>query len=217
MKSFISAVKTPLLLGLSVFTLCATHSYADNHDPEKVIEELFWGQLYADGGKTFYCNKEFSKKTPLIAESYVYSTSWIKDYLQCGTDRQCKRESPEYIRILSDLHNIVPADAYFNFKRKTSSFGIADETIEANECGIKKAFQIIEPPDSIKGDIARIIVFMHTTYDLPLKQTASELLRWNEIDPPSAEEIARNEKIKALQGNSNIYIDQPKLMENLRD
>lgn len=217
MKSFFCTFTSRMALGVTILSCAINIAFASSHDLKKIIEEQFWGQLYAKGGKTFYCDKAFTKKTPLIAESYVYSTSWIKDFLQCGTDRQCKRESPEYSQILSDLHNIVPADAYFDFKRKTSNFGVADETIEANECGIKKTFQIIEPPNTIKGDIARIIVYMHTTYNLPLKQPVADLLLWNQIDPPSQEEISRNDKIKMIQGTSNAYIEQPTLMENLRE
>lgn len=214
MKSFNLKNIGALLLTTS---LSCTSAQADVHDPENVIETQFWGNLYANGGKTFYCDKAFTSKTPLMGESYVYSTSWIKDHLQCGTARQCKRESPKYLEILSDLHNIVPADSYFDFKRKTSSFGTVPESVEANECGIRKSFNVIEPANNIKGDIARIIVYMHTTYDLPLKQPINELIQWNELDPPSPEELERNKKIAEIQGQGNVYVEQPVLMENIRD
>ena len=101
--------KLASLTVLSVLSIAAAHAEAP--DPDEVLKRDFWGNLYKDGGETFYCKKRFSKKTALISESYIYSTSWARDYLRCGTSRQCKRESERFREIASDLHNIVPADA----------------------------------------------------------------------------------------------------------
>lgn len=31
-------------------------------DPKTVIKEQFWGNLYMDGGQSFFCDEQFSKK-----------------------------------------------------------------------------------------------------------------------------------------------------------
>lgn len=200
-------------LGTLLFSLSmATSATADY---KSTIEETFWGKLYKNGGNTFFCSKPFSKRTPLLGISHIYSTARVRDYLQCGTKRQCMRSDDQYVEIISDLHNIVPSDSYFEFKRKSAKFGALDESIDANECGIRKKLHIIEPPDELKGDIARILFYMKANYELPLEVHMSLLKQWHESDPPSQEEIARNALVAQYQGRENEFVTNPSLAYNL--
>ena len=193
-------------------TLLSASAYADY---KSLIKDTFWGKIYKDGGKTFFCNKSFSKKTALLAASHIYPSQQVRDHLQCGTKRQCLRSDDRYNRIISDLHNIVPADSYFEFKRKGAKFGRLDESIEANNCGIRKKLHILDPPDEIKGDIARILFYMKDQYELPLNTHLPLLKQWHEGDPPSDEEISRNIMISEYQGNENQFVSNPSLVYNL--
>ena len=199
--------------GFSLIAFLIYSSFA-NSNYKETIEQKFWGDLYKDGGKTYYCSKPFASKTPLLSVSHIYSGSGVREHLQCGTNRQCLRDSAQYQTIMSDLQNIVPANAYFEFKRKNSTFGILDESVEANECDIRKRHHIIEPPSKLKGDIARVIFYMHQQYELPLSINFSLLSMWHQNDPPSEEEVTRNIKIKAIQGNYNPFIENPSLVNN---
>jgi len=196
-----------------LFVSFSSLSFAASKD---VIDRDFWGMLYKNGGETFYCNKPFKKKGPLISESYIYSSTWIREYLDCGTKRQCKKNNPDYNKIISDLHNIVPSDAYFEFKRKNSMYGTLDKTVEPNECGIRKKHHILEPADHLKGDIARILMYMHTRYHLPLNTSLSLLKFWNDNDMPDSKEKKRNKAIKAIQGNGNPYIEDTLLIDTIK-
>lgn len=182
-------------------------------DYKKIIKEDFWGQLYRNGGFTFYTKKPFTTNGPLVTESHIYSTSWIRDHLHCGTNRQCKRESPEYIRIISDLHNIVVADSSFAFKIKKSIFGPLDDSIDADKYGIRKKIHIVEPTDDVKGDIARTIFYMRDTYNLPMLGNPIDLARWHKQDPPNKKELLRNDLIEKLQGTRNPLIDRPEQLD----
>ena len=185
--------------------------------PDKnASDENFWGNLYKNGGNTFYCNKPFKKKGPLISESYIYSTSWIRDHLDCGTKRQCKRNNPNYNSMVSDLHNIVPSDSYFEFKRKNTFFGTLDDTVEPNSCGIRHKHYVLEPSDRLKGDIARILLYMHQQYNLPLNTNLSLLRLWNKADKPDAAEKKRDLAIKEIQGNSNPFIYDSSLIDKVQ-
>jgi len=195
---------------------CAKSLSADDHaEYDTLIQKTFWGDLYKGGGFTFYTKKPFSSKGPLITESHIYSTSWIQDHLQCGTNRQCKRESPEYLKIISDLHNIVPANSKLSFKIKESFFGQLDNSIPKDEFGFRKMQHIVEPEDDVKGDIARAIFYMRDTYQLPILGFIDDLKRWNMGDPPSTEELQRNNAIEKIQGTRNPYIVEtvPKIMD----
>ncbi len=186
-----------------------------NADYKQTVKDNLWGNLYKDGGKTFYCDKGFDKQTPLLAVSHIYGEVQVRDYLQCGTKRRCMRNDAKYQEIMSDLHNMVVADSYFEFKRKGAKFGPLDQSIEANECGLRVQMGFIEPPARIKGDIARVLFYLYERYGLPLPTHVSVLHRWHQDDPPSEEEIARNLQISSIQGNENSFINNPTLAFNI--
>jgi len=211
-KKIITRSVTGLVTSLALFGVALAQSGPAQSEN---LETRFWEQLYPEGGETFYCKKPFTQKTMLLTESHIYSTSWIREHLRCGTSKQCREESEEYQRITADLHNIVPADTRIDLERSTAIFEDLPESVAAGECGLKRSFQIIEPPHDIKGDIARAILYMVQTYNLPLKGNLYDYQRWNKIDPPSSQEIERNRKIQELQGNSNPYIDNPEAIDAL--
>jgi len=199
---------TALILGFSLIGFTSNILAGQIEQAEKKL----WNELYQNGGTTFYSKKEFTKKSPLISATRVYSASWIREALHCGTHRQCKKTSDQYNRIMSDLHNIVPADSYLTFKLQHSIFGDLDESAPIIRGELRKRDQIISPPADIKGDIARTILYMHTKYQLPLLMNFSLLAIWDKNDPPSQNEIAQNLKIAKIQGNENTFISQPNII-----
>ena len=202
---------------LIIFSLLCTVVQAQTtfNDPKNTLKKHFWGELYKEGGTTFYCKKPFTKKNILITNSYIYSSSWVRDHLTCGTPRQCRNENEQYRQITSDLHNIVPADSRFELKRKSSLFGAVGDQVEKEACDFRRSYLLLQPPKDIKGDIARAIFYMHTSYQLPIMGTIDDLKRWNLEDPPSEEEIERNKRINEIQGNENIYINNPEKADQL--
>ncbi|MFT6031379.1 MAG: deoxyribonuclease-1 [Oleiphilaceae bacterium] len=197
---------------LSIF--CA-YSMACHADYKKIIDEGFWNKVYPTGGKTFYCDAKFVKASPILTVSHIYPTGLITKQFGCRSKRSCIRSNPIYEKIISDLHNMVPVNSFYHFKLKDSIFGTLDESDKGNECGLKKRYNIIEPPERIKGDIARIHFYMHTQYDLPLNSNFLFLKSWAKNDPPSKEEIEKNKRIKEIQGNENTYISNPGLVDKL--
>ena len=88
-----------------------------------------------------------------------------------------------------------------------------------------------EPRDEVKGDIARIILYMDvryeggddepnlvpidglTSYPNPQVGVLSTLLDWHTMDPPDAFEKRRNDIIYEWQGNRNPFIDYPEFVD----
>lgn len=205
------------ILGTAVLTvLMPLNGSANERDMDSYLKKNFWGALYADGGQTYYCSKDFRNKTALLTESYIYAKSWVRDHLNCGTMRQCETNDEQFVTILTDLQNIVPNESMLEYKIQNTVFGLLDDSVEKNECGLRKSMHVVEPPDTVKGDVARIMFYMHDKYKLPLVSSLPDLIRWSEIDPPSPEEIARNEKIKAIQGNVNRFVTHPEQIYELK-
>ncbi|XP_021850310.1 uncharacterized protein [Spinacia oleracea] len=89
--------------------------------------------------------------------------------------------------------------------------------------------KIWAPPQRVRGDVARAVMYMAIRYgfhqpgegpvlhlsDSPsmVKKKMGQLsiiLKWNELDPPSKEEKARNERVCRLyQHNRNPFVDHP--------
>lgn len=108
----------------------------------------------------------------------------------------------------SDLHHIRPCDVSVNSSRGNKKFGASGK--------------YYTPTDEYKGDVARIIFYLMIAYDeasnysfTSIAQSKALLLEWNELDPVSELEILRNDKVEAIQGNRNPFIDYPALANSI--
>ncbi|MCF7912374.1 MAG: endonuclease [Candidatus Cloacimonetes bacterium] len=126
----------------------------------------------------------------------------------------------------SDVHNLRPEDRSVNSSKGDKDFDwggfpepeVADCFTDINSW---------QPPDRVKGDIARCIFYMATRYegtDTPydleivdytntkdnLYGKLSTLLEWHKLDPPDEYERRRNQIIYTkYQHNRNPFIDHP--------
>lgn len=133
----------------------------------------------------------------------------------------------------TDLHHIRASDVGINGKRGHLYF---DESDVDDSSGQRYSSDLDswEPPNVVKGDIARAMFYMAVRYegeeagsvDLELSNhpnmktgvhgKLSTLLSWHRMDPVSDEERARNQKIhRNYQGNRNPFIDHPEWVESI--
>ncbi|MBN2891899.1 MAG: endonuclease [Bacteroidales bacterium] len=127
----------------------------------------------------------------------------------------------------SDMHHLRPTDASVNSSRGNKHFAEGG-TQHSEATGCYYTDDTWEPRDAVKGDVARMIFYMATRYEggngepdlevvdyipsddaAPLHGVLSDLLAWNEQDPPDDFERTRNNVIYGYQGNRNPYIDHP--------
>lgn len=183
-------------------------------DPDTVIKNEFWGNLYADGGSSFFCGEEFTSKGFLLTDGYVYPLADIRSALDCGTSRQCEKNN-KYRQIASDLHNMVPVKSRTEMQRRNVRYEDLGETVRANDCGIRESAGFFEPPRRVKGDIARTMAYMVDTYGLPWLGATPVFQGWNRIDPPDDTELTRHRRIVEIQGNENPFVTNPDRIEQL--
>lgn len=125
----------------------------------------------------------------------------------------------------TDVHHLRPTDVQVNSSRGNLDFDNGGSPINnCDEC--KRASNSFEPPNRVKGDVARILFYMATRYekgdkvDLELNEKLgngsapyhgklSTLLKWHEQDPVDEFERNRNNIIQKWQGNRNPFIDHP--------
>ena len=107
----------------------------------------------------------------------------------------------------SDLHHIRPAEAGVNSSRGNKKYG---ESVSSG---------YYEPNDNVKGDVARIILYVHVRWDsawgatnvTKVFESVDILLEWCALDPVDTWEMGRNEVVEDIQGNRNVFIDYPEL------
>ncbi len=126
----------------------------------------------------------------------------------------------------ADMHHIRPADAIVNSTRNNNKYGNA--TGGKAVYGKKPAEGCLggylsggyyEPNDNVKGDVARICLYMYVRWNsdwgcdslTKVFESVEVLLEWCELDPVDTWEMGRNEVIGAIQGNRNVFIDYPEL------
>ena len=112
---------------------------------------------------------------------------------------------------------MVPANTRLALKLNHAIFEDLGPEVETKKCDIKKSYGRYEPSNKVKGDIARILAYMKTTYKLDIGVRVAMLKRWSNVDPVNAEEKNRDAAIKKIQGNSNPFVLNPEKMNQLQD
>ncbi|MDO3694053.1 endonuclease [Wenyingzhuangia sp. chi5] len=109
--------------------------------------------------------------------------------------------------VKGDLHHLRYCDSAINSSRSNDKF--VDGNGDAGSVG-----NAWYPGDEWKGDVARMIFYIHLRYDESITKVGDldTFLEWNEEDPISAFEIQRNNIIAGAQGNRNPFIDNPYLV-----
>lgn len=127
----------------------------------------------------------------------------------------------------TDIHHLRPTDISVNSSRGNLDFDYSDSPLAESPAN-RVDGDSFEPRDSVKGDVARIILYMDTRYagndsitpDLEVVNRLTNtgeaklgklcaLLSWNENDPVDEFEQERNNTIYEFQGNRNPFIDHP--------
>jgi endonuclease I/chitodextrinase len=136
--------------------------------------------------------------------------------------------------MVSDAHFITPTDGKVNGIRSNYPHAVVSIPTETTRNGSKLGASttsgysgpVFEPIDEFKGDIARMYFYFATRYENTVAGYnyamfnnstnkvfttgfLNQLIAWNNQDPVSPREIARNNAIYARQNNRNPYIDHP--------
>lgn len=125
----------------------------------------------------------------------------------------------------ADLHHVRPDDVTTNAKRGNLKFGnvtggseVKGSSLVSGALGGYSAGGYFEPLDNVKGDVARICLYVYVRYGAEFSKCSSItnvfesvdiLLEWCESDPVDTWEMGRNEVVGKIQGNRNVFIDYP--------
>ena len=172
---------------------------------------VFWRTLYPDGGQGLYCGRSFRPHDRSYNIEHVFPMSWVARALRCGDRQACRRKSPRFNQIESDMHNMYPARKDLNRERGSYPFReIRGENRVEPGCDLEidHRDRAVEPRPAVRGDIARAMLYMAERYDLELFERQRRLLLdWHRSDPPDVAERERNRRIAKVQGTRNRWIE----------
>ncbi|MCZ7456579.1 endonuclease I family protein [Streptomyces sp. WMMC940] len=148
---------------------------------------------------------------------------WAKSHGDFGTD----------VGPGTDLHHLRPTDVTVNSRRGNKDFDTGGEEVEEAP-GNRADSDSFEPRDEVKGDVARMILYMAVRYDggdgvpdlepddsvdngsAPRIGRLSVLRQWNKQDPPDEFERKRNQTVfDEFQHNRNPFIDHPEWVDDM--
>ena len=133
----------------------------------------------------------------------------------------------------TDVHHLRPEDVTVNSDRGNLDFDNGGSAV--NQCSdCWRDADSFEPRDAVKGDVARMILYMAVRYEggdgfanlepnesvangsAPSIGKLSVLKAWSAGDPPDAFEKRRNDRIHAQwQHNRNPFIDHPEWVTSI--
>ena len=126
----------------------------------------------------------------------------------------CEEMDTKFRKMETDLQNIFPVVGELNGARANHDFGeVPGEERKYGRCDFETdpERKIVEPRPSVRGDIARVYLYMHNVYGdaLPLTPAQTSLFEaWHAQDPPDDWERTRNRAIAHMQGAGNPLIEE---------
>ena len=166
-----------------------------------------------------------------------YTGTVVKSYSSYGANREHVwpknggKAFPASSKCGSDAHHLRPCDQQLNSTRGSLSFGEVAQTVGnivkqngssdyGNLC--YKSGSFFYPGVGYRGATARILMYVQTRWGNDYTLTFVDgsgnnktigdfdtLYKWHLEEPPTREEIYRNNCVAAIQGNRNPFIDHP--------
>ena len=176
-------------------------------------DNYFYDKLYMGTvGESLYCGepRPISVGGGLSLE-HVMPAGWMAKHFGCSNRIECDNHTFKHAE--GDLHNLWIAIKSINSSRANSLYGEIEGERPIPYCPeFERTYNpegvyYVEPRDSVKGDIARSLFYMHDEYGFDLKGMKLMLKRWNRLDQPNDHEHWRNERIFEIQGTRNKFID----------
>lgn len=187
----------------------------------------YWSQTDAAAGES----------SPLLFYADMPSETCIREQVWHGSHASFQKTNGG-----SDLHQVRPIDADVGAARSDYTMGNVRgvlptyETSSVSDKAVlyySDADGLAEVNDAIKGDVARILLYVYVCWQEPnlfedaanptlgegdtqndgvkVIESLDTLLEWMALDPVDTWEMSRNDQVENVQGNRNVFIDYPEL------
>lgn len=186
-------------------------------------------KIYSADRTTFYCGCKYDEQNKVDLAScgykvrlnanraqrveweHIVPASYFGVNMPCwkeGGRENCSKTSNAFSNFEGDMHNLVPEVGELNGDRGNKIHGtVLTENFKYGSCNFKINSIRAEPHDGIKGDIARIWLYMSSKYSMFISsEMRSTFETWSKNDPVDDKERWRNNEIKKIQGDANPLV-----------
>ncbi|MBQ8429500.1 MAG: endonuclease [Clostridia bacterium] len=174
----------------------AEHTFYTYYDGSKNVRDYY---KYAD------CVQSDTTQVSLIYRGTLTDSKWNQGNVwnQEHMWPQSKLSSSEQ---KGDIMHLRPSNPSENSQRGNTPYGEGGSYYDPNEEG-----------QSIRGDCARIMLYMYVRWGLSSKmwgssgamESADVLLKWMAEDPVDTWEMGRNDAVQSITGTRNVFVDYP--------
>lgn len=194
---------------------------------------------YSEASDELFANIDDPSNTNRVLDAYTgvehlgvqdRETAWPR---KLSVEHTWPRSKGAHGTAEADLHHLRAADKTANGQRSSFPFGevVGTPTYETSpdapwrsQLGRDAKGRVtFEPPDAVKGDIARGMLYFAARYATGLPDAEQvdradfldelpTLIAWHEQDPVTDAERARNDRVARFQGNRNAFVDRPELV-----
>jgi len=204
------------------------NNYPSRRQQWALLETIHESPSNSEEITLYYTRRQIPKKNRASSRNQSNNDYWNKEHLWP------RSFGLKGSKANNDLHNIVATDRSVNSSRGNKYFyNSFTQHHECEQCRVST--QTWEPPDIVKGDIARVAFYMALTYgDLEKEDNQlvlgkrktidtekltfgdlTTLIAWHCDDPVSDFELNRDEVIGAFQGNHNVFVHQSELANDI--
>ena len=125
-----------------------------------------------------------------------------------GSPMCCRRIDEKYQQMEAGLFNLIPVVSEIAENYQGRVFGVVKKPIIPVET-VKVDDAYLEPSDEVKGDIARVYLYMVERYGLQLSLEQKEIFyRWHRLDAVDERECALAKIIMKVQNRRNRLITE---------
>lgn len=130
---------------------------------------------------------------------------------QNGGRTNCRATDPVFNAMEANMHGLTIIVGEVNADRSNFPLGMVSSSKNGmyGQCESKTDFKrrVFEPRDYAKGMTARIHMYVHDFYDLPMSLKQQKLfMAWHKQFPPSDWELERNRRIAKIMGHNNEFV-----------
>jgi len=173
-------------------------------------KEIIFGRLDNENGEVC-C---------VYSEHNCLRTKSVPDHTRMNVEHTWPQSKGASGEAKSDLHHLYPADSKVNSTRSNFPFCEVSNLKWQNKVSKQGKNQwgenCFEPPATHKGNVARSSFYFAIKYGKQITEHEEKVLReWNKEDPVDQDEIARNRAIYNYQGNPNIFVEHPELVDQI--
>lgn len=195
-----------------------THVYFDQTNKGTLYCGCNYRWLGKSGGRIDrascgYKTRADENRANRIEWEHINPASNFGRALQCwqtGGRDNCKKNDRVFNAIEADMHNLAPAIGEVNSDRSNYNFGMVQNSqVNYGNCKMKVSFKehTAEPPDRVKGMIARAYFYMSDSYEIPMSKQQQQLfMAWHKQYPVTQWEQLREQRISRIMGAGNAFV-----------